>query len=616
MQSHQNTSQKKIGLPVASLNAKPAWIAVSLLSTLYVTMFAFVFWGRNRGICITDEAFCLMLCRQPADFDCGLSCWHLIASKLPKISANIVSNFRLWHLIVQIFSASALGLAFTLVVKRFLHVDALKFLFLSVPLAGIASMLPFSFYPLALSYNSLVSLFVYLAVALVFIGISLTYKTDLDWKSSVLFVSAGLLLGLCFFVKATSAAAVFALTCLLILSLKKFKDSLIFCFLQGLGALLGVVLFFLIFIPLPVWLSNVMAGLATAKSGESGALGVVFQSITGSIAPLLVVFGRFLLVSACVYATALLVRSRPRMLLLSVSASAFLLLCAQVFWFKEFLAGGKSVSAFYVLSLTLCGFWLSGRPVFDRAPERAPARAGVAFVVFLALLPFCCAVGTGNNLFEHTANHLAPVFLLILLLSALIWQRRHTLFLSALCLSMLCLVAAWQFFSGYLYTPYGLALPMEFQTQPTSLPGIEGQKLCFGGRVFLEKINSLLVDAGFKQGDTILGFYNLPGVLLASCGTAPGMPAYFPEPSTNNMTANGLRKLKANERLFLLQTWTLPPEVLLELKQKGYDFPGKFKLLGSVTNPYGDPSMHRQYSDKRFLNCRVDVYMFDPRKKQ
>lgn len=614
MQSHQAQNLEKLESPSCRVPDRGSWVAVLLMLGLLVSMCAVVYWGRNRGLCINDESFCILLCKQPADFDASLSCWHLFASKLPRISSHIVSNFRLWHLIVQVISATIFAIAFSDFAKRYLPTGGTRFLLLSIALAGMANLLPFSFYPLALSYNSLVSFFVYCAVSCVLLALSASESVQTKRKEVALIALAGVLLGFCFFVKATSALAVFLLICMFVFSVKRVKMSLVLCTGQLFGALTGVALFFLCFVSAPVWMSNVTASLTGVKSSAPGLSSVIFSSVFSSFPAILFACIRSLSLVILACGTAWIVREKPRIWLTCIPIVTWFVLCVQILLLKEFLPGGKSVGPFFVTALALFGFLLLQKFIFRADSDRKSDRTGFAVVALLGLLPFCCSVGTGNNLFEHTANHLVPVFLLVLLLSGLIWRQQRSLLLPVLMVSTVCITASWQFFRGVLYTPYGLALPMRSQNLPTSLPGIEGQRLCLGGKVFLERVNALLVAAGFQKGDTILGFYNLPGVLLASCGTAPGSPAFFPEPSTNSGVIKSLRKLEPHKRLFLLQTWTLPQEVLEELKLKGYNFPEKFELLGSVDNPYGDPSMYRKYSDKSFLNCRVNVYAFHPGK--
>ncbi len=588
------------------------------MAALSIAIVACAIWGRNRGICITDESFCLLQCLDPERYARSTTSWHFIANKLPRLSVHTISNFRLWHVVLQIVGALVLSIAFRKFAQTRYAFSNVDFLVISFCTLLIANFLDFSCYPLALSYNSLLNFLTCCSAGCFLYAVP---KSGKSLKVDVIaLLLCGFFNGLCFFVKPPSFAAILLLLSIATFASRELRTALFLVAAQFVGILFAFITYFLFFEnPISWWMCISEASAAMQRGGRS-IVTVLFDTYVGFAPAIFQLVLDFGLLGISAFGISYLLKRRnvlPNRL--QTNGTLFFAILAVAFTIEIYVGGyfrpsARSVGVYYgiaiVLSALLLGFGKGAGKVEYSSVEK---RQDFSFMFFLACLPFAEGLGTGNNLFGHTIIHMAPWFIFVILLSLELTNRLQSLAPYFLTISFLSIVGSMQFFFGFLNTPYGLALSMREQKMRTVLPGIRGQKLSFGEKHFLEHVYSLLVNNGFQDGDTVLAFYNLPGIVLAAKANSVGASAYFPDPAQESFILMALNSLKVREpRLFVLESWEISPAVKAMLAKKGYDFPSKFKLAGTASNPYGDPSMNRRDLAKRFLNCRVNVYVYSP----
>ena len=217
----------------------------------------------------------------------------------------------------------------------------------------------------------------------------------------------------------------------------------------------------------------------------------------------------------------------------------------------------------------------------------------VLFAAVMFLLPFAGAVGTGNYLYIGTLWDMAPWFgLLLILLVALtgLLKNRWNLLVGILIISSFSCA---QILSGCWYQPYRLNKGLSGQTQATEI-GYPTTilKLDPATSEFFYKIRQLASKNGFKPGDDVLGFSNLPGVVFAG-GRSPGIPWYNCGYEGSRAFAEKALSLVPQERLkraIILQT-SGSAKCMPDLAKFGINFPGDYILCGQLIIPFLGPKI-------------------------
>jgi hypothetical protein len=155
------------------------------------------------------------------------------------------------------------------------------------------------------------------------------------------------------------------------------------------------------------------------------------------------------------------------------------------------------------------------------------------------------------------------------------------IFTSVVCLS--------QFGYGYVFSPYRVPGGRLAQTEsteigdpPTSL------RLDPASHDFVEGVRSQMESHGFKKGDDIFAFFNLPGLVFALGGVSPGHSWYFAGDAYSLVVDYGhLRGVAPGRRrrAFVVQNGDLQT-FLPYLESCGMAFPGDYVRCGpALRNP-------------------------------
>ena len=104
---------------------------------------------------------------------------------------------------------------------------------------------------------------------------------------------------------------------------------------------------------------------------------------------------------------------------------------------------------------------------------------------------------------------------------------------------------------------------------------------------FIRYVRKTMVADGFKPGDDVFGFFNLPGIIFAIGAKEPGAPWYFGTWYHQDDTDGGkLRRvpLERRKRAWIITQADVVP-YRKQFLESGIDFPDGYRKIGSTINP-------------------------------
>ena len=153
-------------------------------------------------------------------------------------------------------------------------------------------------------------------------------------------------------------------------------------------------------------------------------------------------------------------------------------------------------------------------------------------------------------------------------------------------LLFLVALAAVQIVGGTVTASYGLHEGVRRQTVATSI-GSPPSRLSLDPEThrLITALRRLTSACGFKEGDDLFAFYNMPGLVYALGGRSPGLlESHFVDDTRSAQTVGVPGKAGAARvsRAFILQTPDADPW-LRTLAPLGIDFPARYTDCGTVT---------------------------------
>ncbi len=187
------------------------FVAIELLTISY---------SLNRGFDITDEGYYMLTYQDNYLGSSELIKSHEILRILTFGNQPDIIEARLLRLGLTLFAGIIFGLCFFVLMKRLNSDITRKYDILSFILISLTGILgSYSLFPRAISYNSLTLIFSVIITALLFLFMVLTLdKRSWVIKGGVILLT-GILLGTLFFIKFTSAIALFITACIFIVLL-------------------------------------------------------------------------------------------------------------------------------------------------------------------------------------------------------------------------------------------------------------------------------------------------------------------------------------------------------------------------------------------------------------
>ena len=579
-----------------------------MFTLMFITV-GFIVWASNRGFDITDEGFYLLGGRFPAEVKMSTSMAHYYISILYCISCQNVRTLRLIGLILTGVSAIVFYLGFRSLMVR-LKMELLQnilFTFVAIPLVCLGAMLGYAWFLPTPSYNSLNATALTIYSGLMFLVLASLDRLNMPRSIvNLASFSAGLCIGISIFVKFPTGISLLVLFgfVLAVWPRQNLKTRLQTFGLLALGLTTWLLVHF-IFIqsPMASW-QTFYAGMERTKTLETGRHGVgaleryflecrdlaklAFLDFWKLHAALVVGFtGLFGLTKAW----------RDIVWLGSILIFVIFVCAGYLSYHRGFYLGGHTyivnIARFYLSwLLLLANATLMALIYFQRIHYLFARYNVLELVLFIAVmfsLPFIGAVGTGNPIYINTVYQMAPWFgLLVILLSTLSWLLKHRWILSLGGLILASFACA-QIVLGSLSIPYRLNTGLLGQTQitrigaPTSI-----LKLDPATSEFFNKIHAMAEVHGFRPGDDVLAFVNMPGVVFAIGGKSPAIPwysgGYKGSPAANEMALSMISPDRL-KRAFILETAD-SEKFMPNLTKFGMSFPNNYILCGEAIWPF------------------------------
>jgi hypothetical protein len=218
----------------------------------------------------------------------------------------------------------------------------------------------------------------------------------------------------------------------------------------------------------------------------------------------------------------------PASLVLFLAASLGALFARQL-WDGSFSAAvSGNASRFYlILWCSLIPVWLCCclRPTNLDRPD---FKKHLPWIIVFFALPLISSIGSTNTIYV-TARHETVFWSAgLLLLANLIATAYSAQWFKAGIGGLLSLGAVGSIFSGHFLHPYMFQPSLWRQTAAIEI-GVPSTRLRVDPALasFLREVRSSLDANGYKAGDDVFGFFNLPGVIYAIGAKEPGAPWYF-----------------------------------------------------------------------------------------
>lgn len=210
----------------------------------------------------------------------------------------------------------------------------------------------------------------------------------------------------------------------------------------------------------------------------------------------------------------------------------------------------------------------------------------VYLIIFLLLLPFIMAFGSGAPITLMSYLHMSPFFAVFFLLNLaserqVSYIRMVNNFLSLIVIT-LCIS---HFYFLHIEIPFRINDNIPAQKyNVNNIKKLEHIKVDKKTKIFLENLNNLMKKADFKENDYLIG-YLMPGIVYIFDGISPGATYYD---SNSGSTAKNIQALK-NSKNILDKTYFLLPENC-QLDICGYikenEVLKNHKIIGKIENPY------------------------------
>ncbi|MBC7369563.1 MAG: hypothetical protein H7343_22570 [Undibacterium sp.] len=476
------------------------------------------------------------------------------------------------------------------------------------PWLGVATVagtaLAFSISPVAPSYNLFNAIFLLAATGLVLRASALPRSADRTDSLTLLglLLAAALLVGLDFFVKfSTCAVLVGGLTLFFLLTSRAswLRKTLILLAAPAVGLIVGAGYF--IFVErFAVWRAGIggtLSGLSNGTYLRDELLRYV-REIQTHVLETFWAYADVLTAVLVVGAILLCCRSRPR-IQRGLAAAGFAIILG-LFAISPLPAGSIHLNGVLGLrlhlgALVVLGVAVAATLLVRKSPSDRSFLAGawrlLPLVPLFAVLPYAGAFGTTNNINTNTIYQFGPWLALIALATGILAHAWQAAWLMPLCLLPLIAITLFQSFTGYWLHPYRIPGGRPAQTEPTLIgaPAYASTlRLDPASHDFIAATRAQLTAHGFKPGDDIFAFYNLPGLVFALGGVSPGHPWYFSGDQRSldldamrvSMVASARRT-----RAFVITNGDVT-SFLPRLHAAGLDFPAAYHRCGeSLKNP-------------------------------
>lgn len=570
-----------------------AWrVALGLCSSALISVVALMIWGANKGLDIDVESFYLVQYQHPELYP-TFSSFHLILSKLPKLVANEIVHYRLLDLIARLLSTAALGLSVSLWLKRFIAITPFQSALLAV-IAAFGGSLASCCFPRTISYNGLSSALLTASTALTFLSVfsrnSPRFSKQLGLRC-MLIALAGALVGLAIFVKVTSAVALVPLLMLFLWTQKGRLSE----FASVMLGVVGGILFFFCFVQSfePWWAAFSEATkfeMLTDHSPRSLVSGVSIFAQKHWWKAALVLVGCFSITRFIGHAAT---ENKTRLINALSAAFGSSAMLGTIFLASHpgALYSRESIAIIFALSLLLALFMVRTGSSEDTAVATRQNRLElVGGLMLLLLIPFIAAIGTNCGILPHLMSNAGPWCAVAGILALLSAERFRAPWAMATFLTALTVFSSVQFFEQYIcYRDDGLNLSAQ-NSATEKIRLLSGLQLDQNSIEFYEQAQKILVDGGFKPGDSLLSLYDFPAIVYSMEAISPGHSWYISWPERDELNAFYFKKaqFQRGQSMYLVLSGREPKLIVEPAMQRALlesQFNKSFKRLGVLQHP-------------------------------
>jgi hypothetical protein len=582
-------------MPVPLEIARPPRLVACVLASIATAVAVALGWAQFRGFDMLDGAFYFLLYKDPADFTDTQTRFHLLAHPIWLLCGQNIVAFRF----ASIALMSLASWFFWRKWKGLLRTDDQPpVCFWPLWMATIAGL---CWVPVALTYNSLATLFDLLALAVI---LSLLEPGSAGKPGAVIrWPRVGVLLLLIYALVLTKAPAAGALAvcgyflfCLDPRLGKRPRRVFIVCgsvlALVAAGSLLVAVTradfsltkaFYikgLLFTPNSIrelfvrYWSEIVRIAPAVRRDFLWTIGPTILAVLGALAVPVVASRKQWW------------RQGALILLLGAFSGSVV---ARRLWDSSYSSAvsGEGSRFYLLLWGSLLPVWLVG---LRRGDQSNPGfmRRHVSWVLALFILPLISSFGSTNTVYvsalHETVCWAAGLLLVADQIAATFassWFRHATA-------ALITFGAAAHIFSGHFLRPYMNQPSLWKQTESADI-GYPATRLKIDPALaaFLHTLTSTLDVNGYKPGDDVFGFFNLPGVIYAIGAKEPGAPWYFGTwYHQENLDELKLDRVPLARRQ---SAWIITQadvgQFRLQFLKCGIDFPDAYRMLGQATNP-------------------------------
>lgn len=234
--------------------------------------------------------------------------------------------------------------------------------------------------------------------------------------------------------------------------------------------------------------------------------------------------------------------------------------------------------------------WISLLPAWAVAWFRSPGdctRPGTVAIAFF-FLPLTCGFGSTNTLYFSALHWTVFWTAGLLIVAGCVARALGTPSFRTAVTGLLIAVGAAHLWSGHFLRPYMNQPALWRQDVPVAVghPATT-LKLDASTARFLGDVRGTLERHGYRPGDDVFGFFNLPGVIFVIGARQPGAPWYFGTWYHGDDTDGG--KIRAVDLERRQRAWIITQADVTHFRREflncGIDFPDAYQKIGQTVNP-------------------------------
>lgn len=559
----------------------------------------------NHGYDLTDEGYFLLDYKNVNIYRGGIHNYHIVITKLTHWFKPQILEYRWMTLVLTLFSSLILAIGFDQWLKANYKIkNVFTFFWLNFCFISIGNFLYYFPGFQIIHNNTLTNFYLQVSTGLILYLFSLKFDEFIFSKINVIILGLiGLLTGFNFFIKFTTSILVLVSYILVLLFYYRkmsFKNLIRIFSTFFIGTILGVFIYFAFFQSYTEWRSNFIdAYYMLSDHKPQDLIAQYFDNIFSCFIFYLKYFSWLLVFPLYFYlenSKKLILKSiYKKNIFNGIGIIALIFFLAEMYYFKFY----KSVYGnpfgiingyFYVIVILFQMSIILAIAIKKKKLTPAFININANKLILLLLLfitPFLGAFGTANSLFLNVLIHIAPWFvIIIILLIELSSQIKNTSSLSLLLLLPSCITFS-QIAHGCLFEPFNSPGFFKTTEKIDQLPAIKGIYVDKNLKKSLLELNSLLRQNKFKDGYPIFG-YSIPGIVYALGAISPGMPHYFNREPRDSISMNRF-KYNNNAPVIIINDDNEIDKVLLAtMKTKSIFYPEEYFFVGEVEfcSPY------------------------------